>query len=142
MKKIKELVQSGWFIAACTVIGPVAVCVSSIIRALLNGYSCERPLWSLLVIILMTMVMYLPVVKAGGIEAYNRRNDWGFSTTVVYGGFALCFIAVGPELEQCKEFSYTNHIMVGLFYVWVTLFFLFWAYVILVFGLGWEPKSD
>lgn len=136
MKKFKELVFSGWSIAAFTVFGPVAVCVSSIVRALMYGYSVERPLMALAVIIAVVLALYYPVAKVKDIHRFDMSNEFDFTQRLIFGGFVLCFIAIFPELEQTKEFGYENHIMLWLFYGWMGFFFLFWALVILIFGFG------
>jgi len=141
MKKIKNLVFSGWSFAAFTIVGPVAVCLSSIIRAIIEGYSLERPLWSLLAIVLVTLMLYVPVARAKSISEFEFAHEFDFGQRVVFGGFALCFIAIFPELEQSREFGYTNHIMMWLFQGWVAFAILFWVLVIAIYGLGIGLKS-
>ena len=136
MKKIKKLVFSGWSLVAFTVIGPVAVCVSSFVRALTNGYSVEHPLVSLVMITLVTLALYYPVAKAKSISEFDQQHDFDFIQRLIFGGFGFCFLAVFPELEQCHEFGYENNIMSWLFTGWLYFFIGFWVLAILMFGLS------
>jgi len=61
-------------IVALIVCGPVAVCVSSVVRAIEYGYSCERPLISLIAVLAVALALYYPVAKAKTMDEFNLNH--------------------------------------------------------------------
>ena len=142
MKKFKNFVFSIWSLVSFVILGPILVCGYSLFRAILHGYSVERPLLALLAIAVVAFALYYPMTKAEDMFKFNMTHEFESGHRVLFGGFLMCFIATFPEIEQMREFDYVNHLMFWVVNGWFALLLVFFALVILVFGLGIGRAND
>lgn len=136
MKRIKNFIFSVWSLVTFVLTGPVLVCGYSLYMAILHGYSIERPLYSLLAIAVVAFALYYPMWRAEDMREFDCSHEFESVQRIVFGGTAMAFIALFPEIGQTAEFCYTNPIMGWLFNGWSAFVMGLFALVILVFGLG------
>ena len=122
--------------ALCTILWPVAACVYSLVVAMKNGYPVKSPLISLGVILAVAIALYYPVMKSESISQFEMRGK-EFTNRLIFGGFAMCFIALFPEVNQMAEYGYTNYVAMLLFWIWVAVVSLILLLLVLIFGFGW-----
>jgi len=127
-----------WIVALCTILWPVAACVYSLVKAMSNGYPVKSPLLSLVAILAVAVALYYPVMRAESINQFDiKGHGLEFINRQIFGGFAMCFIAVLPEVNQMAEYGYTNYVAMVLFWIWVAVVSLILLLLVLIFGFGW-----